>query len=697
MRLPDFPFGARFLIFLGAVGGAMIAAAIVLAMVGLLGVRLTVFTPPLALAFTVGAGLVIGGLIVAAFSNAVWLAATRIVVALLLLAVALIGLFAAGVIPLGVLLIVIAVIGHVALFLFALWFNFGAHPLPLQLVGLGDLTSMPSVPFRPVELIDTIVRLFGRGQEIEPAKQALLSRFTLGRGAPTEQTATGYEFMFADEETRQLDDPHQFAMGWTTIDGTDQRAAPLARPWNDSLTDPTEATRQFWRTIAQFSTAFNIVPLERLAEPRADVFRTLLGPDWTPFMARTLAERRLFVIDMRIFEGVDPPTTANPRFTPATVTFLEFIEADKRFRPFKVGVSNGERAVIYDSEDEGHPCQAWIYALQAAKASITVWGIWLGHVYRYHMVTAPMLMTSEQTMAMSHPIRQMIAHQADFVIGFDQFLLIDWAIAPPTSIADSDAFLKLTDAYAAGRPFFADDPLNVLAAQGLTADMFTSAAPFDLYPVARYLLDIFANVRSYAAEIVAAVYPDDAAVAGDAALQAWFAASRRSDGGNVTSLPAVTTKAILTDVLTSLIFRITAHGIARTAPSANPALTWVSNFPPCLEDSRLPDPATPMTMVELLAFMPKTKTMGQMINFLMTFGYSPPYIPFIPIAGVDADLPFSGAEGAACNAAVVAFRRRLRIFMTFYFADSNVQTAPARMDFQVTRAQAEQWELNIEL
>jgi len=39
--------------------------------------------------------------------------------------------------------------------------------------------------------------------------------------------------------------------------------------------------------------------------------------------------------------------------------------------------------------------------------------------------------------------------------------------------------------FAGGRPFFADDPLNLLATQGLTPAMFTSAVPYDLYPVAR--------------------------------------------------------------------------------------------------------------------------------------------------------------------------------------------------------------------
>jgi len=204
-------------------------------------------------------------------------------------------------------------------------------------------------------------------------------------------------------------------------------------------------------------------------------------------------------------------------------------------------------------------------------------------------------------------------------------------------------------------------------------------------------------VSAYVEGVVAAVYPTDAGVAADAPLQAWLSASRNPDRGNINALPAVTTRAGLTSVLTSLIYRVTAHGIARMAPAANPALTWVSNFPPCLEDSRLPDPNLRMPVGELLSYMPKTKAMGQMISFLMTFGYAPPYIPFIPVAGVGADLPFSGPSAEGCNAALVAFRRSLRAFMTLYFDDANVQTAPANMNFQVTRAQAEQWELNIEL
>lgn len=88
--------------------------------------------------------------------------------------------------------------------------------------------------------------------------------------------------------------------------------------------------------------------------------------------------------------------------------------------------------------------------------------------------------------------------------------------------------------------------------------------------------------------------------------------------------------------------------------------------------------------------------MGAMATFLFTFVYTPPYIPFIPVAGVQADLSFSGPAEVACNNALIQYRRDLQAFMELYAADSNFQNLPAQMNFQVTPAQIHQWELNIE-
>ena len=136
---PQLPFGVRFVIFLGIVGAAMTAAAVVFVLVGLLGARLTLFTPALALALIVGTGVLTAGLIIALWSNTIVLAARDILIALAGVAVVVVVLFVAGVMPLGPGLIVLAAAGLIALFLFALWFNVGVHRVPLELLGLGIL------------------------------------------------------------------------------------------------------------------------------------------------------------------------------------------------------------------------------------------------------------------------------------------------------------------------------------------------------------------------------------------------------------------------------------------------------------------------------------------------------------------------------------------------------------------------------
>jgi hypothetical protein len=116
-------------------------------------------------------------------------------------------------------------------------------------------------------------------------------------------------------------------------------------------------------------------------------------------------------------------------------------------------------------------------------------------------------------------------------------------------------------------------------------------------------------------------------------------------------------------------------------------LTFVANFPPCLQDPNIPRPDTEMDTARLLAFLPKTGTIGAMATFLFTFIYSTPYESFIPLGGVKADLSFTGTTADACNAALVQFRRDVMAFMDLWAQDAQVPPTPA---------QAHQWALNIE-
>ena len=63
--------------------------------------------------------------------------------------------------------------------------------------------------------------------------------------------------------------------------------------------------------------------------------------------------------------------------------------------------------------------------------------------------------------------------------------------------------------------------------------------------------------------------------------------------GNIRGLPDVQTRDELTKVLTSLLYRVNAHGGGTLTPSVNPVLGFVANFPPCLQNADIPEPGTP--------------------------------------------------------------------------------------------------------
>src|SRR5262249_42357691 len=127
---------------------------------------------------------------------------------------------------------------------------------------------------------------------------------------------------------------------------------------------------------------------------------------------------------------------------------------------------------------------AWLYALQAAKASATLFGVWLGHVYHWHLVTAAMQMAMLNTLPTTHPVYQLLAPQSRFVIPFDDVILALWSqIAPPTSLTTANDFLALANDYAAGRSYFDDDPKTTVKQLGLRQRDFTAQTAWDQYPV----------------------------------------------------------------------------------------------------------------------------------------------------------------------------------------------------------------------
>lgn len=600
--------------------------------------------------------------------------------------------------------------------------------LPIRDLGF---THMPALPLSVSEALQTAVQLVEREKEFTQAKNGLSRIFTI-QG----QTANAYAFLYGAQAPNQrkqsllnlktrieatrlvelrssltlqaslatrnpkltdtgspltglfLNTPDQFALSWTTYGDLFREASEHLLPqWTASLTDADAATAQFFPNISRHAAAFNLLVVRKASA----AYQPPSGPPELSEKIDALKnDGRLFVIDLTMFGMLEPQEVNGfERFTPATCVWLEQDPANKQLTPFAVYVAGRQmqNARFYlrgDCTDS-----AWIYALQAAKVSLTVYGIWYGHVYHWHIVTAALAMTFFDNVPDDHDLYRFLAPQSTALIGFNDVLLLLWEqIAPPTSIKTAYEFLQMTDAFATGRQYFDDDPLNTLASLGLSAADFTQKTAWDQYPVVGLFLEIWDIVGEWVRNFVEHSYQNDQQVQNDRALQNWLAAAASPTDGNVQGLPPMAGKANLRLFLHSLVYRIVAHGVSRMANSANPAMSFVPNFPPCLQQSDIPDPAATLSTEQLLRYLPNTGTIGEMITFLFTFAYSAPYDSLIPVQGLATGLFFP--EGDERNPALIAFREKMSRLIETYTLNFSIPGV------RPPEAQIHQWPVNIE-
>lgn len=615
-----------------------------------------------------------------------------------------------------------------------------------------NLTGFPNVPAYPLSLsalIETLINLQSRNKEVQQAKAGLTVRYNIGK---YEESA--YVFAFGkgkQDETEEaiedllkearksadilyrnpvlvtaklknpyqlrtvqlkeqggqmerslardtltslsLDKPEQFSMSWTTLGDIHRKAAEEVLPqWVATLSDAEVATKQFFPIIAKYGVAYNLLILQKVTSENIKKYKTAFANEWTPEMNILFNEGNLYIIDFRIYDMLEPQESNGlQRFTPATFTWLKRDPLTKDITPFAIHVSGhkGSNAQFYERKTAQDA--AWLYALQAVKVSVTVYGIWLGHVYHWHLVTAAMVMTMFNNLPTTHRIYSILAPQSKHIIGFNDGLVLLWKqAAPPTSIKTAHQFLELINEFATDRNFFDDDPTTTIKKLGLVEADFTISQPWDKYPIIAYLLDVWDIVTTYVDEFVELSYVDDAAVQADEHLQEWITASGSTKGGNIKGLPAMQDKPALKKVLTSMLYRITAHGISRLDNTANPAMSFVGNYPPCLQSSHIPAPSSSFSTKELLQYMPNTGTIGEMITFYYTFVDSAPYEPIIPLTGIDNDLFFTGDNAVELNLTLVKFRKSLVSFMNAYTEANKIPNLPA------ATAQIHQWPMGIE-
>jgi len=313
---------------------------------------------------------------------------------------------------------------------------------------------------------------------------------------------------------------------------------------------------------------------------------------------------------------------------------------------------------------------AWLYGLQAAKTSVTVYCIWLGHVYQWHNVPAALIMTLQSQVSEKHSLRTMADPMSKYLVGFNTLLLLLWPqTSPPTSISSATQYLDISNTFAVGRSYYDDDPLNALARNNIEEADFSLNEPWDKYPVVKDYLQVWDATKKYVSIFVDQSYTDDSAVTGDKELQDWITAAGNPDGGNIKGLPTIHSKASLKEFITSFIYRITVHGMARLSRSSQPHLTFVANFPPCLQRDNIPAPDSQIDTKELLKYLPNTGTIGSMLNFYMVFAFSTPYEPFVPMKGYEKNLFFGDDVADPRNQALIKYRKDLTDFMNAYQDD----------------------------
>jgi len=467
------------------------------------------------------------------------------------------------------------------------------HHLPLREKGL---TAMPAVPFILSQTVETIVKLGLRGEEFKMAKAGLSTEYTI-QG----ETQSAYTFMYDDaplndgEEDRKallhrldkikekdflnqsvldhhltkgafssskkagktftdlfLDNPKHFSLSWTTYYNVYQDNVGIRdEEYAAILKDPDEATKQFWPMISENGLAYNLLILQKVKGACLEKTKTIFQKDWDKRFKPLQEKGLLYAIDLTIFNHWDASQVDGfDRWTPGAFILLEQDKDSKKTQPVGVQISKKDADATQIYTRENTTDATWIFALSAARTAVTVYGIWLGHVYHWHIVSAAMQMTLFNNIDESHNLRKLLDPQSNSLIGFN----------------DAD-----------------DDPEVTLAKFGIHKENFSDKEDWDRYPIAKHLLYFWQTAKDMAAVFVDTTYTDDKAVFEDTQLQNWIIASSDPEEGNIRGLPVMSGRKELKEVLTSVIYRVVAHGNSRQMRSLGPGLSFVANYPPCLQ------------------------------------------------------------------------------------------------------------------
>ena len=222
-------------------------------------------------------------------------------------------------------------------------------------------------------------------------------------------------------------------MSWTTFPDVYSAGLPRLAEWAATVdvTQADKAQRGVLLTIAREGLAYNLLLLKKVDSGDVVRWHELFGADWTAALDAAAQAGLLYVIDLRIYETLQPQQGGGlPRFTPSTVVVLVQDAATKALTPNSSAWRVAPTRPKIFSRQGSTTASAWLCTPCRRPRSRTGRPRHLDRSrLSRHIVTAAMQMTMFPIPLKSNPARRLLEPQSSYLIPFDDVLLLKWSVS----------------------------------------------------------------------------------------------------------------------------------------------------------------------------------------------------------------------------------------------------------------------------
>lgn len=303
----------------------------------------------------------------------------------------------------------------------------------------------------------------------------------------------------------------------------------------------------------------------------------VIPPDTT--LAGLLAERRLFLQDYEILQGLEPEFG---RFCVAPIC-LFWLDGQGRLMPLAIqlGQSPAEAGVIFTPKDDRW---TWLTARAFVQSADGTYHEIVAHLAHTHLAMEPFWVAACRTLPAQHPLYALLQPHFTGTIEINHAARTK-LLAPGGPIDEAIAIgargcLTLLGVAHERWTFAGANPVTDLQTRGLLGK--------DVLPHYHYRDDallLYDAIGTFARDMLRVYYPDDATVQQDNELQAWATELTSPEGAQVKGLPFSDSRIPTFDQLAGLVAQLIFNCSVQHAAVNNGQYAqfgWIPNTPGAL-------------------------------------------------------------------------------------------------------------------